>query len=116
MTSPETRNFLKPELVVWECGRRFNLSRARREREESDLLLSNDLSRVLIRPQADELDVANVVRVRPFEEFEIRNQLGLYPNALSHLRGGQSLTHLPLFASGKFTNGHCTTIRGFKRA
>lgn len=33
-----------------------------------------------------------VVRVRPFEEFEIRYELGLHPDALSHLRGSESLS------------------------
>ena len=46
----------------------------------------------LVPSQTDELDVPHVVRVRPFEELEIRDELGLDPNALLHLRGGQSLT------------------------
>ena len=56
------------------------------------LLFSNDLPGILVSPHADKLDMTYVVRVRPFEEFEICYELGLHPNALLHLRGSESLT------------------------
>jgi hypothetical protein len=47
---------------------------------------------ILVIPQPDKLDMSYVVRIRPFEEFEIRYKLGLHPDALSHLRSSESLT------------------------
>ena len=55
-------------------------------------LFSNDLPGLLVSSQADKLDMANVVRIRPFEKFEISYKLSFHPDALSHLRGGESLT------------------------
>ena len=55
-------------------------------------LFSNDPPGILVSPQADKFDMAYVVRIRPFEEFAICYELGLYRNALLHLRGSESLT------------------------
>lgn len=34
----------------------------------------------------------NVIRVGPFEEFKIRHEFCLHPNALFHLRSGEALS------------------------
>jgi hypothetical protein len=47
---------------------------------------------IFVSPQADKLDMAYVVRICPFEEFAICYELGLHPDALSHLHGSESLT------------------------
>ena len=59
---------------------------------ELALLFSNDLPGILVSPQADKVDMAYVVRIRPFEEFAICYELGLHPNAFFHLWSSQSLT------------------------
>jgi hypothetical protein len=41
--------------------------------------------------QAYESDVADVIGIRPLEKLEIRDQLRLNPDALSHLLGSESL-------------------------
>lgn len=39
-----------------------------------------------------ELDVPDVIRVCPFEKFEIGNEAGPHPHALLHLPGGKPFT------------------------
>jgi hypothetical protein len=71
---------------------RSGLSEALSEHCNRPRLFSNDLPGILVSPQADKLDMSHMVRIRPFEEFEICHELGLHPNALLYLRGSQSLT------------------------
>ena len=46
---------------------------------------------ILIGSQTYEFDVADVIGIRPLEKLEIRDELRLNPDALSHLLGGKSL-------------------------
>jgi hypothetical protein len=56
------------------------------------LPFSNNLARVFILAHGDELDVPDMVRIRPFNEVESGNQFGPYPNAVAHLLRRQTLS------------------------
>src|SRR5579885_1085361 len=62
---------------------------ASRDRADS---LPDDLPRILVIPQRNEPDVPNMVRIGPFEKFKIRDKFRLNPDALFHLRSGESLS------------------------
>jgi hypothetical protein len=47
--------------------------------------------RVLVVPQACELRMPEMVRIRPFQKLNLRHDLGPNPGAFLHLIGGQSL-------------------------
>ena len=64
------------------------------------------LSRILVVPQANELDVAQMAVGRPFHELELRHQHGLKPSAEPHLLRREPWPQRPACASGRFTNGH----------
>lgn len=54
--------------------------------------LSRYGSGILVWSQAHKSDVADVIGIRPLEEFEIGDKFGPNPDAISHLLGSESLT------------------------
>src|SRR5580704_17467727 len=67
-------------------------------------------------PHSHELDVPDMVRICPFEKFEIGNEAGFHPHALLHLRGSESFSPSPAPRLGKISNGHAFMTRGLRRA
>jgi hypothetical protein len=49
---------------------------------QAPISLANDLPRILVLPQSHKLDVADVTRIRPFQELEVRDELRLHLDAL----------------------------------
>ena len=56
------------------------------------LALLDDISRILIVAQRDELRVPQMIGASPLQELDLCNGFGTEPNALPHLLSGEPLT------------------------
>jgi hypothetical protein len=76
--------FAKLRVGLKECQEEIDSSRV-----DS---LAHDAPRILVLSHSQVPDVTDMVRVGPFKEFEIGNEVGLHPGALFHLRRGEPFT------------------------
>jgi hypothetical protein len=65
-------------------------------------------------PHSHELDVPDMVRICPFEKFEIGNEAGFHPHALLHLRGSESFSPSPAPRLGKISERARICDEGFE--
>jgi hypothetical protein len=80
--------FAKLRVGLKECQEEIDSSRV-----DS---LAHDAPRILVLSHSQVPDVTDMVRVGPFKEFEIGNEVGLHPGALFHLRRGEPFTSADL--------------------
>lgn len=77
--------------------------------------LAHDAPRIFVVSHAQEPNVPDMVRIRPFEKFEIRHEFGPYPDALLHLRGSESFAPSPAPRLGKISERARICDEGFEK-
>ena len=73
--------------------------------------LADDLARIFVVPEGDELGVPQMVSSRPFEEVDPGDRFRSKPDALFHLVGSQALPPAASLLLGKFAKGHFVVER-----